>query len=243
LAGRRSSGFTLIELLVVIAILAILAAILFPVFAQAREAARKASCASNLRQLGAATQMYVQDHDGQYFQHWFRSQPLTYWFGRVDNGTAPPTVYREEGLLYPYVRNFNLQRCPSFTGQFAYNGATAGYGYNYVYLASPDPADFNTWGARGVPEARIERPTMCTVFADSGTYSAGAVKETLSIFPPSSTIPFNFPVVHFRHHGLANVLFADGHVKAHSPTLAGAPHAGVNLHHLGRTDGEFFSGR
>lgn len=61
----RKGAFTLIELLVVIAIIAILAAILFPVFAQAREAARKATCISNLQQIGLAQQMYLQDYDGK----------------------------------------------------------------------------------------------------------------------------------------------------------------------------------
>src|ERR671934_1073768 len=60
------SGFTLIELLVVIAIIAILAAILFPVFAQAREKARQAGCLSNLKQIGTATMLYVQDYDETY---------------------------------------------------------------------------------------------------------------------------------------------------------------------------------
>lgn len=63
---RDSRGFTLIELLVVIAIIAILAAILFPVFARARENARKATCQSNLKQIGAATRMYLQDYDETY---------------------------------------------------------------------------------------------------------------------------------------------------------------------------------
>ena len=67
--SRRRPGFTLIELLVVIAIIAILAAILFPVFAQAREAARKASCISNANQIGKATMMYVQDYDEAFYPH------------------------------------------------------------------------------------------------------------------------------------------------------------------------------
>ena len=66
---RQRRGFTLIELLVVIAMIAIMAAILFPVFAQAREAARQTSCGSNLRQIGMAIKMYVQDNDGYCFLH------------------------------------------------------------------------------------------------------------------------------------------------------------------------------
>src|SRR5438270_674257 len=75
-------GFTLIELLVVIAIIAILAAILFPVFAQAREKARQAACQSNLKQLGLAAMMYTQDYDGTYPIAQYSSPPgVQYWFG------------------------------------------------------------------------------------------------------------------------------------------------------------------
>lgn len=93
---KRQSAFTLIELLVVIAIIAILAAILFPVFAQAREKARETQCISNLRQLGTATQMYVQDHDGIYPVAW-----------------NPYTGYGFDYLLYPYVKNLGVYECPS----------------------------------------------------------------------------------------------------------------------------------
>jgi prepilin-type processing-associated H-X9-DG protein len=232
----------LIELLVVIAIIAILAAILFPVFARAREAARATSCRSNLRQLGVATQMYVQDYDGTYFSHWYLSQPLVYWFGRVDNSTTPPTVYKQEGLLYPYMKNFNLQRCPSFTGQPAYQGTgTAGYGYNVTYLTS-------NFGQAGLSEAAIQKPASCAVFADSAQYASWktppVVEETLSIWPPSSTITYNYAVVQFRHNGLANVVFADGHVKSAQPNKQTDPNlAANNLHHLGVTDADYFSGQ
>src|SRR5262245_64273013 len=84
---QTQGGFTLIELLVVIAIIAILAAILFPVFAQAREKARSATCLSNLRQIGLANQMYVQDYD-EHFPFAGREWPAAS-FVDVWNGLGP----------------------------------------------------------------------------------------------------------------------------------------------------------
>jgi prepilin-type N-terminal cleavage/methylation domain-containing protein len=98
---RRSAGFTLIELLVVIAIIAILAAILFPVFAQAREKARTATCLSNLRQIGLANLMYVQDYD-EHFPYAGRDWPAA-GFVDVWNGLAP------------YVKNTSMFLCRSDT--------------------------------------------------------------------------------------------------------------------------------
>src|SRR5439155_21394844 len=94
----RRSGFTLIELLVVIAIIAILAAILFPVFAQAREKARQASCLSNLKQYSAATLMYMQDYDERFPRNSYLQ------------GSCIGTFYLD---VVPYVKNDQVPQCPS----------------------------------------------------------------------------------------------------------------------------------
>src|SRR5438309_1184889 len=93
---RRSDGFTLIELLVVIAIIAILAAILFPVFAQAREKARQIACLSNTKQLATAYMMYVQDYDETFV--------FSVRWGGAGQGWG--------GHLYPYVKNRQVFACP-----------------------------------------------------------------------------------------------------------------------------------
>lgn len=118
-SGRSRRGFTLIELLVVIAIIAILAAILFPVFARAREKARQISCISNLKQLALAAMMYAQDYDQMNF--WFRGRPNTTVY--ADNAQTIPVPPASMGLnnynqvlalvFNPYTKNTEMYYCPS----------------------------------------------------------------------------------------------------------------------------------
>src|ERR1044071_9305955 len=98
---RLKQAFTLIELLVVIAIIAILAAIVFPVFAQARESARQSSCRNNMRQLGTALTMYVGDYDD--------TMPQTYYYVNA-NGIGR---FHWSSMLQPYARNEGIFKCPS----------------------------------------------------------------------------------------------------------------------------------
>src|SRR2546428_819474 len=106
---RRDAAFTLIELLVVIAIIAILAAILFPVFAQARESARKTTCLSNLKQLGIGWMMYVSDYDEQ-------AIPWTLRLGNTDLNDANGVSLSWDRLIQPYVKSNAVLACPSDTG-------------------------------------------------------------------------------------------------------------------------------
>src|SRR5579871_6424892 len=97
---RVAHGFTLIELLVVIAIIAILAAILFPVFAQAREAARKTSCISNLRQINTGVAMYTQDYD--------ESLPLNF----LQDLNTTEVWFSWHDFVQPYMKSWNILICP-----------------------------------------------------------------------------------------------------------------------------------
>lgn len=127
--SRSGDGFTLIELLVVIAVIAILAALLFPVFAQARESARKASCLSNQRQLGAAIAMYTQDYDEQLpnamngFPGVNQPGGWVYYTAFPANDT-PKSFDVKLGSIYSYVKNDQIFVCPSDT-----QGRAAGDSY------------------------------------------------------------------------------------------------------------------
>jgi prepilin-type N-terminal cleavage/methylation domain-containing protein len=150
---RKRRGFTLIELLVVIAIIAILAAILFPVFARARDAARKASCQSNLKQIGTAMLMYVQDYDET-----FPNGPAIAgtadggivhngWGWMVDSGNraaVPSKIYLRD-IMNPYIKNNQVWRCASEQRNAdcwsSYNMKMHLYWYGPAMAALPVPAN------------------------------------------------------------------------------------------------------
>ena len=207
----KSSAFTLIELLVVLAIIAILAAILFPVFAQAREKARQTSCLSNLKQIGLATVMYTTDHDETYPIVQYRVPDGRVWWAvyKGDDGSLDKT----RAAIYPYLRNGEIQRCPSYIGKANLGGA--GYGYNYVYLGSNGGYGGPPSYALKMPpasEAQLERPAEMIAFADAMTsWPPPGKNETLSIEKPSNW--YGYPSVDFRHQSFANFAYADGHVK------------------------------
>jgi prepilin-type N-terminal cleavage/methylation domain-containing protein/prepilin-type processing-associated H-X9-DG protein len=168
---RTHSGFTLIELLVVIAIIAILASILFPVFAQAREKARQASCLSNSKQLGTALLMYVQDYDEEFPS------------GRYDPTNPNVADYGKgwAGQIYPYTKNAQILKCPDdSTSQTAFNGVTL-YPVSYIY-------NYNV--ATHAALASLAAPANTVVLAEAIGDQANAV---VSGELPSSAVPLYSP--------------------------------------------------
>ncbi len=223
-------AFTLIELLVVIAIISILAAILFPVFSKVRENARRASCQSNLKQIGLACAQYTQDFDesimpvevsagtsGDYVT-WWGTEDSTYHY-HMDAG---------HGLLQPFMKSAQVQSCPSFDSSISTDKGLTGYGYNSDYLSPFATTANGTCAAtdaykdcvdaagnsttRTVILAQIDAPSKTVQMADSAQRDFTTGK--LSADPFLSAPNDYFPSIHARHNGTANVLWLDGHVKA-----------------------------
>jgi prepilin-type N-terminal cleavage/methylation domain-containing protein/prepilin-type processing-associated H-X9-DG protein len=230
----RKKGFTLIELLVVIAIIAILAAILFPVFAKAREKARQASCQSNMKQIGLGFVQYTQDYDEKY-------PPGLATAAGADDGTG------WAGQLYQYTKSTGIFHCPDDATQATGTSYPISYAYNSDFV----PSSAN--GSSAITNAALNAPASTVLLAEcqgvqapvtapeagvtpsgligispagdgytfSSTYAGGANTATAStgyVTGPigasySTATTFNFITVNGVHTNGANYLLSDGHVK------------------------------
>ncbi len=224
--SRKRYAFTLIELLVVIAIIAVLAAILFPVFAQSKEAAKKAACASNLKQMGTAFALYLHDSDG--------------FYPTCDNDKAkidgrPPEVEAEDPdadperdwtiTTQPYIKNFEILRCGSDGSLKPKNAKdpdlTREYRTSYT---------INGWAEYSLGESQVARPASWILLAERNNVIRGPKtwwmfywwtwqgSGSSAVWPPTDR-PDPFPkaaqdLALERHAKIPNWLYGDGHVKA-----------------------------
>jgi len=229
---HNKRGFTLIELLVVIAIIAILAAILFPAFAKARESARRASCSSNLKQIGISMMQYSQEYDERVVPGAIAGE------GNVNGGIG------WMGLLQPYLKETQVFSCPSdsdtsVTGSVPISGDWlldmphfhTSYGYN-AYIGgstAPDPVASPDVPLGEISLAAIISPSTTVMVAETGSNistSSDPLKwqakpgafylndaTTIYVSQPS-LVQYNAAGPIARHLETCNVLWCDGHVKA-----------------------------
>ena len=249
-SGRRARfrsiwAFTLIELLVVIAIIAILAAILFPVFACARDAGKQARCAVQLKQLAAAFIAYADDNSGRFVPAASDMDDLSifggHWRWHGYRETADQPFDPRKGPIYSYTaRSGGLKVCPLANtlkgpdqSPNAYEAGCGGYGYNHTYVGG-------TYRRNPWPEcvhiaslaSEIARPSRTILLSDAAsaqTYPTQHMVEESFLYPPFivwsdtpgsySLIQNNTPSMHFRHGGRANVAWCDGHATCQTMTF------------------------
>jgi prepilin-type N-terminal cleavage/methylation domain-containing protein/prepilin-type processing-associated H-X9-DG protein len=209
---KLKSGFTLIELLVVIAIIAILAAILFPVFAQAREKARQITCLSNEKQIGLGILQYVQDFDETFPRQKFY------------DGKNASTWATWQTVINPYMKSHDVYRCPDnlFNKTFIAGGAgTIDYPISYA----PNSAMMSDWGAKFDTRLPVidspadtvlvveSRSPWSALSANSIIWDSAQSEWKGGFYPAGAPEPGPNDGDAFEHNHFINVLFSDGHAK------------------------------
>lgn len=246
----KSKGFTLIELLVVIAIIAILAAILFPVFARARENARRSTCQSNLKQIGLGFMQYIQDYDERYPLYVLGQESgltgAAYLANQVEASSSPTVPAEKYGVtlstdppgtlharswmdcIFPYVKSLQLFDCSSNVSHPFLTwkaGPPAQYRPNYgvnAYLLGYSSA---VWGAP-MSEASVNG-TAGKILATHATAPQSWLTESQfyknadPAFLAGATWRINYKQIGWSHLDGTNLLFADGHVKFSTFAQAG----------------------
>ena len=214
----RLRAFTLIELLVVIAIISILAAILFPVFAQAREKARATACLSNTKQIGLALQQYVQDYDDRVF---FRSSTSVLPYNTRAGVIVPSSASNPErwwNVLMPYIKNNQVYTCPSDPAPTPSKDANGNTTINRSYIANSATEDLTL--------AQVDNPAETIVIMDKWEKNNSGAAVTDSWIEPQNGDfdPDYAPGDHSRmfkagnrHQGRVNCIMFDGHAKALTP--------------------------
>ena len=229
---RKKSGFTLIEVLVVVAIIGLLAALLFPVFARARENARRASCLSNMKQIGLGLLQYVGDYD---------EQNSRIWYGSSGDSNAT-TSYKWMDAIYPYVKSEQIFTCPSHTlpvtiGTSTFDAYKFRTGRNWgSYAANSSYFGVTLGGASISPfnnpsVAAWEAPATTIYAADgmgryniswAGDGSDGLLANPSIVQGSPRYFPSVFQLVE-RHLQTTPVLYCDGHAKKCGGVWAIAP--------------------
>jgi len=215
---KRTQGFTLIELLVVIAIIAILAAILFPVFARAREKARQTSCLNNLKQISLALQQYMTDYDGVLPGPWCCPPALGGAPIGVDYGTSIPADLNFQlrrplqwpgngigcawvDLLMPYMKNDQIAFCPSDPGEGRWFNPGDKVSYDWRHWIAAIPYVYVSWGAAAVvpKDSWFQFPAQVFFIHELDPWHSG------------NSSPYFWTGTNQRKG--ANVGFLDGHAK------------------------------